>query len=174
VSKSKRELSGEEKKLWRRVASGVKARRPLPKIAEEEEVAPRVVKSARETKPTPPAKPVAPARAGAPQNRAGEKRVRRGKLEIGASLDLHGHTQESARAALGRFLAAAQRRGETTVIVVTGKGRAGEGMLKRRFPEWLADRDIRPLISGYAPAHRQHGGGGAFYVFLKRARVSSE
>jgi DNA-nicking Smr family endonuclease len=31
-------------------------------------------------------------------------------------------------------------------------------------------RDIRPLVAGYAPAHRSHGGAGAFYVFLKRMR----
>jgi DNA-nicking Smr family endonuclease len=48
-------------------------------------------------------------------------------------------------------------------------GRAGEGVLKRRLPEWLSEPDIRPLVSGFAPAHRVHGGAGAFYVFIKRA-----
>ena len=95
--------------------------------------------------------------------------MRRGKLEIGAQLDLHGHTQDTARAVLARFLRAAQARGESAVIVVTGMGRAGEGVLKRRLPEWLAERDVRPFISGYAQAHRAQGGAGAFYVFIKRA-----
>ncbi len=103
-----------------------------------------------------------------PANRAGEKRVRRGKLEIGASLDLHGHTQDTGRAALGRFLRAAAKRGDRTVIVITGAGRGGEGVLKRALPEWLAASDLRALVSGFAQAHRSHGGAGAFYVFLKR------
>ena len=57
-------------------------------------------------------------------------------------------------------------RGDRTIIVVTGAGRAGQGVLKQRLPDWLAE--LRPLIAGYAQAHRQHGGAGAFYVFLKR------
>jgi DNA-nicking Smr family endonuclease len=108
------------------------------------------------------------------QDRTREKRVRRGRLQIGATLDLHGHTQESGRAALARFLRAAQARGDTTVIVVTGVGRGGEGVLKRRLPEWLAAPDVRPLTSGYAQAHRAHGGAGAFYVFVKRRAATPD
>lgn len=107
--------------------------------------------------------------APAPQNRQGEKRVRRGKLEIGASIDLHGHTQDSARVALIRFLRAAHKRGDRAVIVITGAGRSGPGVLKQRFPEWIAEPDVRAIVSGFAPAHRTHGGAGAFYVFLKRS-----
>ena len=96
--------------------------------------------------------------------------MRRGDVEIGATLDLHGHTQDAALSALAHFLHRAHKRGDRAVIVVTGAGRGGEGVLKRMLPTWLATRDIRPLVAGYAPAHRSHGGAGAFYVFLKRAR----
>ncbi len=174
VSKKQRDLTTDEKKLWRRVAASVKTRRPLPAEVEEaeEKLAPkRAVPTAasKAVAPAPHAKPAPP-----PQHRGNEKRVRRGKLEIGASFDLHGHTQESGRAALERFLRAAHRRGDRTVIVITGVGRGGEGVLRRRLPEWLAERDIRPLVSGYAPAHRAHGGSGAFYVFLKRPSETSD
>lgn len=94
--------------------------------------------------------------------------MRRGRVEIGGTLDLHGHTQASARTALMRFLLAAGRRGARTVIVVTGVGRTGEGVLKKRLPEWLAEKEFRGLVSGFATAHRMHGGRGAFYVFLRR------
>lgn len=95
--------------------------------------------------------------------------MRRGRVEIGGTLDLHGHNQETGQAALSRFLHAAYARGARTVIVITGVGRSGQGVLKRRLPEWLADRELRPLVSGFAQAHRTHGGAGAYYVFLKRA-----
>jgi DNA-nicking Smr family endonuclease len=171
VSRRGRELTPDEKKLWRRVAAHVKTRKPLP--ADDVEAPakttlrakPRAVVSPAPAIPKPARAPVAP-----PADRGTEKRVRRGKLEIGASLDLHGHTQESARNALARFLHGAQARGDRTVIVITGVGRSGQGVLKQRLPEWLAERDLRALTSGFAQAHRTHGGAGAYYVFLKRPR----
>ncbi len=175
MSKKQRDLTTDEKKLWRRLAASVKTRRPIPTDVEEGDEKPAPKRAASQTPPkaiapTPAsrAKPAPP-----PQHRGNEKRVRRGKLEIGATFDLHGHTQESGRAALERFLRAAHRRGDRTVIVITGVGRGGEGILKRRLPEWLSGHDIRPLVSGYAPAHRAHGGSGAFYVFLKRPNETS-
>ncbi|MBC7769162.1 MAG: Smr/MutS family protein [Phycisphaerales bacterium] len=171
MSKNKRDLTGDEKKLWRRVAASVKTRRPLPADESEQADVKLAPPSARATTAIE-AKPIArpPAKTPPPQNRANEKRVRRGKLEIGATFDLHGHTQDDAEAALIRFLHRARARGESTVIVVTGRGRGGEGVLKRRLPEWLGAGDLRGVVSGYAPAHRAHGGAGAFYVFLKRPR----
>lgn len=174
MSKSKRDLTGDEKKLWRRVAASVKARRPLPAADDPPDAPPPP--PAKRAAVTPQVQPPAPKPTRAvtppPQNRSGEKRVRRGKLEIGGSLDLHGHNQDSAPAAITRFLRAAQKRGATTVIIITGVGRGGEGILKRRLPDWLASPEVRGVISGYAPAHRQHGGAGAFYVFIKRPRES--
>ncbi|QGZ97010.1 Smr/MutS family protein [Terricaulis silvestris] len=168
MSKRGRDLTDEEKALWRRVASHVKTRKKLsPEPA-------RDVARERPARASPTPRPQTPVVkcpvATPPANRAGEKRVRRGKLDIGASLDLHGHTQDSGRAALGRFLHGAAKRGERTVIVITGAGRGGEGVLKRALPEWLADSDLRALVSGFAQAHRSHGGTGAYYVFLKRPR----
>jgi DNA-nicking Smr family endonuclease len=169
VSKQKRELSADERRLWRRVAESVKSRRPSAREAGS------IEKPGKQTPPAGPAKSASPpatprsnASPSPPQNRANEKRVRRGKLDVDAMLDLHGHTQDGARAALGRFLHAAQRRGDRTVVVITGLGRSGEGVLKRRLPEWLGETDLAALVSGYAPTHRAHGGGGAFYVFVKR------
>jgi DNA-nicking Smr family endonuclease len=168
VSKKHRDLTTDEKRLWRRVAASVKTRRSLPPEPEEAEAPPVLKRRTPIAEPTPSRAPGRAKAAPEPQNRGNEKRIRRGKLEIGGKLDLHGHTQDSGRAALGRFLRAAQRRGDRTVIVITGVGRGGEGVLKKRLPEWLSERDIATLIAGYAPAHRVHGGAGAFYVFLKR------
>jgi DNA-nicking Smr family endonuclease len=171
VSKSGRGLSDEEKKLWRRVAARVKARRPVSESPQQVAFDPpkRAAKSAVPSRP-PPSKPraVTPP----PQDRGAERRVRRGKLEIAGKLDLHGHTQDTGRAALLRFLHDAHARGARTVIVITGVGRGGEGVLKRRLPEWLAAPDLRPLVSGFAQAHRTHGGEGAYYVFLRSARTT--
>lgn len=174
MSKRGRDLSDDEKQLWRRVVERVKPRKAAPKRAPtasakptEELPAKRVVVRPRSDS----APALAPRKTPAPPpaNRGNEKRVRRGKLEIGATLDLHGHTQATGQAALLRFVRAAQRRGDRTVIVVTGVGRAGEGVLRQRLPEWLAAAEMRVFVSGFAQAHRSHGGAGAFYVFLKKS-----
>ncbi|MBS0384046.1 MAG: Smr/MutS family protein [Proteobacteria bacterium] len=171
MSKNKRDLTADERKLWGRVASTVKARRRAPATDEGDCERARPLQRKGAPAADEPRKPVQTARAAAPpQDRSDEKRVRRGDVAIGAVLDLHGHTHDLAFATLARFLHRAQKRGQRAVIVITGVGRGGEGVLKRMLPAWLAAKEIRPLIAGYARAHRSHGGAGAFYVFVKRAR----
>lgn len=169
MSRRGRDLTPDEKKLWRRVAAHVRTRKPL--APEDEAPASEPPPRPKHAVTVAPPAPLVKARTPAPPaDRGGEKRIRRGKLEIGGSLDLHGHTQESAREALARFLQRAQQRGDRTVIVITGVGRAGQGILKQRLPEWLAERELRGRVSGFAQAHRSHGGAGAYYVFLKPRR----
>lgn len=104
----------------------------------------------------------------APQNRQNERAVRRGRQLISASLDLHGHTQDSAWRVLPVFLLQAQAQQARCVIVITGKGRSGEGVLRRNFLHWLETPEAANLVSGYSPAHPKHGGSGAWYVYLRR------
>lgn len=169
MSGKKRDLSSEERSLWRRVASTVKARRALP--LEPEEVTTRTPIKARlkavKTASPPKAAP-APKSPTPVADRGTERKVRRGQVEIDARIDLHGHTQDTARAALIAFVESASSRRLKTILVITGAGRSGEGVLKKRFPDWLNAPAIKPLLSGMAQAHRGHGGAGAFYVFLKR------
>lgn len=167
MSKGKRSLTDEERTLWSRVAATVKPRRgvkhPTPEPATA--TAPHKVTTIPQSPTEARSGRLSPA---PPQNRGAEKRVRRGKLEIGGKLDLHGHTLVTGRAALVRFLHAAYARGDRSVIVITGVGRGGHGVLKQSLPEWLASAEVRALVAGFAQAHRTHGGAGAFYVFLKR------
>jgi DNA-nicking Smr family endonuclease len=168
VTRKPRELSSDEKRLWRRVAEGVKSRRALPALDDEAAEAPLITTLTKRAEP-PAAKPSAPKKsAPSPADRGSERRVRRGQVEIEARLDLHGYTQDAASASLHAFLQNAQRRGARTVLVITGYGRGGEGVLKKNLPGWIARAPLRSIVSGYAAAHRTHGGAGAVYVFLKR------
>lgn len=58
--------------------------------------------------------------------------------------------------------------GARAVLVITGKGFAEEGVLRRRTPEWLADPRLSSVVAGLSPADDRHGGAGAWYVALKR------
>lgn len=113
-------------------------------------------------------KPEAPKPGASVADRGGEKRIQRGKFEIGPSLDLHGETQSTARANLLRFIVSNRNAGLRSVLVITGKGRGGRGVLRARFLEWIGDADFRMHVGGYARANQKHGGDGAFYVFLRR------
>lgn len=96
-----------------------------------------------------------------------DKKTRRGKVEVDVKIDLHDMTREQAFDALRRTLIRSYNHNKRTILVVTGKGLRGEGVLRRSFPTWINHADIRPLIAEFAPAHQRHGGGGAWYVFLK-------
>ena len=100
-------------------------------------------------------------------------RFRRGLMPIDATLDLHGHTQQSGRAALAGFLKAHRAAGRRCVLVVTGKGLKDDwsvGALRQALPGWLNAPDLRRLILAYCHAQPQHGGSGAVYILLKRER----
>jgi DNA-nicking Smr family endonuclease len=100
------------------------------------------------------------------------ERLRRGQIEIEASLDLHGLTQDEAFLAIQTFLYESLQEGRRCVLLITGKGTArdGGGVLRSAVPRWLTEGAYAPHLIGIAPAHAQHGGEGALYVLLRRQR----
>jgi DNA-nicking Smr family endonuclease len=94
--------------------------------------------------------------------------IDRGREPLGGVLDLHGLDQARARAALTAFVLRAVAENERTVLVITGKGSRGDGVLRRRTPEWLAEPPLRSVVAGISEAHRSRGGAGALYIALKR------
>jgi len=97
-----------------------------------------------------------------------KRRISMAREPIAARLDLHGMTQDQARAAVHAFVARQHADGARAVLVITGKGAMGDGVLRRRVPEWLAEAVVRPMIAGLSAAERRHGGDGALYVALRR------
>ncbi|WP_374469445.1 Smr/MutS family protein [Phenylobacterium sp.] len=95
-------------------------------------------------------------------------RIAKEREPIGARLDLHGLDQDRARPALESFLQRAWDEGYRAVLVITGKGVQGDGVLRRRTPEWLAAPHLAHMVAGISEAARHHGGAGALYVALKR------
>jgi DNA-nicking Smr family endonuclease len=69
---------------------------------------------------------------------------------------------------LAGFIERSVADGWRAVLVITGKGTQGDGVLRRHVPDWLAEPPIRQHVAGVSEAHRRHGGEGALYVALKR------
>jgi DNA-nicking Smr family endonuclease len=120
-------------------------------------------------------------------DRRTSQRLARGQIEAEATFDLHGHARQEARGLLLGFLGRGRARGLRCVLVITGKGEnpftrhtlhsarfhdAPEhtGVLRSALPGWLAEPEFRALVAGFQPAHPRHGGGGAFYVWLRKKR----
>ena len=105
------------------------------------------------------------------------KRMVRGKEAPEARIDLHGMTLSQAQPALVDFLLTAHARGLRLVLVITGKGRKADsdgpipvpqGVLRNQVPRWLTQAPLRAMVLQVRGAHQSHGGGGAYYVYLKR------
>jgi len=180
----RRQVSEEERALWRTVTRTVSPLRRHRKEAEpaaeraEPKPKPAQASAARPSPPHPVAvtlKPIATPKepALAPLDRRAKQKLARGTQAIDAKIDLHGRTQSEAHAALLRFLHKQQANGAKTVLVITGKGgnRGSErGVLKRQVPMWLALPEFRGLVIGFADAAIGHGGEGALYVRVRRER----
>lgn len=107
------------------------------------------------------------------------KRMIRGKLKPEGRLDLHGMTLSEAHPALIGFIFAAHEAEKRLVIVITGKGKDRDsggpipirrGILRHQVPNWLTAPPLGSMILDIREAHQRHGGGGAYYVYLKRRR----
>ena len=116
--------------------------------------------------PRPPARHAPPDPGPIEPNR--KRRIARAREPIGGRLDLHGLDQDRARAALHAFVLRAHAEGSRAVLVITGKGRTGDGVLRSRVPEWLGEAPARAAVAGVSRAEARHGGAGALYVALKR------
>ena len=185
----KRELDVEDLRLWEVVSSTVRPLKPsVPPVGRDSDAQRRAARESAAAETSPKARPTArrphpvaarpavPARereAPAPPAVVDpnlHRRLARGREHLAARIDLHGLTQDAARAALTGFVRRSVDDGWRAVLVITGKGVSGDGVLRRRVPDWLAEPPLREHVAGVSEAHRRHGGEGALYVALKRKR----
>lgn len=176
--------------LWEDVARTIK---PLHKVKAKKKAPAKAERPASVGKSASPGKPIA--RPPSPRHdpplltgldRRSERRMTRGQVEIEGRIDLHGTGIERARERLLHFLASSRTHGLRLVLVITGKGASPftrhtlhgsdhyhaperQGRLRRLAPDWFHEREFREHIAGFQPAHPRHGGGGAFYVRLRKA-----
>ncbi|MDQ2094319.1 Smr/MutS family protein [Rhodalgimonas zhirmunskyi] len=112
-------------------------------------------------------------------DRKAHQKLKRGKMVPEAKLDLHGMTMERAHPRLLSFILQAHGQGKRLVLVITGKGKHRDeggpipvrhGVLRHQVPHWLSVPPLAQVVLQVAEAHQSHGGGGAYYVYLRRSR----
>ncbi len=195
--KKTRRLSAEEQRLWKKVIEHVEVTKTVPRAQFEipvsltkkpqrktyEPVMPFQIgqnsKSIGLTQQQELATAKTPTDGSINMDKRKFQRLLKGKLEIDGTLDLHGLSAEHARLQLVHFVQSAHRSGSRLLLVITGKGsksgydefnRPKIGILKQGVPEWLRSGALSGVVLQVTQAHNRHGGGGAYYVYLRRKR----
>ena len=183
-----RPLDPEGRALWQRVIESV---RPLKG---------RKLRAAPVTKPSPkvaPAPPPVPVPVAVAKRIAAKKaprapepgetldggwdrRLRRGVVAPDVTIDLHGYTLIDAHAELEAGLAGAIQRHARLILLVTGRpprgsseridGRPVRGAIRASVGNWLQHSRHAAHIAAVRSAHPRHGGAGALYIILRRAK----
>ena len=96
------------------------------------------------------------------------------------SIDLHGYTIEQANKTIEQFIRQAFIAKVNKLIVITGKGLHSQNekdpyvskdlsILKYSVPEFIKNnQSLMNLINEIKGANIEDGGGGAFYIFMKK------
>ncbi|MDU8927957.1 Smr/MutS family protein [Alisedimentitalea sp. MJ-SS2] len=192
---TRRRLSPEEVELWRKVtqtADRLHPERaphpaPLPKPKPKKRVVTPVASFTVGVRASTalPGHDLSPppgerlARTPLKMDRKTHAKMKRGKMAPEGKLDLHGMTMDQAHPRLTSFILRAQAEGKRLVLVVTGKGKHRDdggpipvrhGVLRHQVPQWLSLPPLAQAVLQVAEAHVSHGGGGAYYVYLRRNR----
>ena len=99
------------------------------------------------------------------------------------SIDLHGYTLEDANKSIESFIIKSYQDKINKLIVVTGKGIHSQNekdpyvskdlsILKYSVPEFISNnKNLMKIIYEMKDAKIEDGGGGAFYIFLKKNKT---
>jgi DNA-nicking Smr family endonuclease len=169
----KRDPENEDVELWKQVTETVaplKGRqKPATDSGDQIEISAPISRPAFAAPPRP-----APAPANLSQgpaaglDRRTARRLKRGQLFIDGRIDLHGHTLDQAQAALTDFILRSRGQGKRCLLVITGKGTGGTSVIRAALPGWLGGGAPAPAVLAFCRAQPKDGGGGAFYVLLRK------
>jgi DNA-nicking Smr family endonuclease len=175
---NKGQMKDEDLKLWKAAAKDIKplakssgrGRKKLPLPEEENlQVRERVTLGVTEKK----------IKKGTGLDKRTDEKLRRGKMEIEARLDLHGMRLAEAEKELKKFITRCWRAEKRCLLIITGKGlhksapeedwwESKPGAIKSAVPGWLKNEALAGKILQTQQAAREHGGSGALYVLLRR------
>lgn len=104
------------------------------------------------------------------------RRLKSGQIAPDYTLDLHGHTLDSAYTRIISGLDQARAMDARLVLVIAGRERPVDpadrgdkrGAIRAKLLDWLAASHHADAIAAVRRAHIKHGGGGALYLVLRR------
>ncbi len=188
--KPPRGLSAEEAALWERVAATIVPIHPVRKaklvLAEPVTITPapkpKPVKGRVPPPRIPP--PSTPAPSSRPLQSQGldstwDRKLSRGAIAPDVTIDLHGLGLDAAHGRLNGGIAQALAMGSRVILLIAGKHRPSDehdlrgsrrGAIRAKLLDWLAHSPHASQIAAVRPAQPRHGGAGAVYIVLRKAR----
>lgn len=174
-------MDEKDQKLWEHMTRDVERLGKEPAPSPKKNKAEKPHKKPNKTNTyieTPPDLPRSTSRSSNEIDGATRQKLKRGRIPIEASIDLHGMKLHEAHSALTHFILNAHNQGKRCVLVITGKGKIAlcehnipkEGVIKRSLPKWLGEAPLKDIVLEFAAAQPSDGGGGAFYIYLRRNR----
>lgn len=180
-------LSADDINLWEKLKSSVtplkRRHKPLPEAEiavadapEEDLTKPTSKKSKTPRKqqiiPPTPSKPPKPANLDGQGyggiSKADARAMKSGQIKCTQRLDLHGLSREQALHHLRVFVVDSAQSGHRCVLIITGKGKHGEGVIRANFSAWLNEPPLSKHVIAYCAAQSKDGGTGAWYVKLRQ------
>lgn len=190
-----RGLSPEESALWERVAATIIPLNPVRKLKPVVANTPVATNTAPAPTPTPPKTmkgrvpkplpaPAPPAPVGRPLQSHGldstwDRKLARGPIVPDVTIDLHGLGLDAAHVRLNGGIAQALAMESRIILLIAGKPRphteldargSQRGVIRAKLLDWLAHSQHARNIAAVRPAQPRHGGSGAVYIVLRKAR----
>ena len=109
-----------------------------------------------------------------------KKGIKKGFYKINKKTDFHGKNLLEAEEVFSQTVIESFYKTERCLLFVTGKGlykKASEdndkpklyhGVIRSSFLEWVKSKKLAKYILSYEEASIEHGGDGAFYVYLRK------
>jgi DNA-nicking Smr family endonuclease len=184
-----RGLSPDEAALWARVAATIVPLNPIrkakPVLAEPAAThAPTQPKAVKGRVPAPLPAPPPPSPVARPLQSHGldaswDRKLARGAIMPDVTIDLHGLGLDAAHGRLNGGIAQALAMGSRVILLIAGKPRphneldsrgSQRGVIRAKLLDWLAHSPHAHNIAAVRNAQPRHGGSGAVYIVLRKAR----
>ena len=110
-----------------------------------------------------------------------KKGIKKGSFHIDKKIDFHGKSLLESEEQFNKTIMGCYKSGQRCLLFVTGKGlfksknfeenenpKLYYGIIRSAFVEWVRLKKFSKYILSFEQASTEHGGDGAFYVYLRK------
>ena len=110
-----------------------------------------------------------------------KKNIKKGLMKIDKKIDFHGRGLIEAEEIFSATIKECYNNNKRCILFVTGKGlykknndynspRLFYGIIRESFNDWVSSKKFSKYILSFEKASIEHGGDGAFYVYLRKKK----